>query len=133
MQAGRADAALQAKGGNGRKHSALHLRSPRDDVRAEAHHERADERADLLGGPLPPTLLFIQAFLAYTAKAHRYHYLPRRHDHRHADIMKQSVEKACGMDKRNAVNCALLLLKLEEISHCTDVIMQIRAIQSLIV
>lgn len=71
----------------------INLCSPRKHIRGEAHHKCANERTDLPGGSLPPPLLLIQAFLAHTAKAHRYHYLPRRHDQRHADIMKQSTEE----------------------------------------
>lgn len=44
--------------------------SPGNDIRGETHHERADERGDLFGGPQPPLLLLIQAFLSHTAKAH---------------------------------------------------------------
>lgn len=69
------------------------LCSPCEDIRGEAHHKCADECTDLLGGSLPPPLLLIQAFLAHTAKAHRYHYQPRKHDQRHRDIMKRSAEK----------------------------------------
>lgn len=46
------------------------LSSPCDDIRREANQERANECADLLGGPLPPLLLLLQAFLANTVKAH---------------------------------------------------------------
>lgn len=55
----------------------MNLHSPRGNVRGKAHHKCADEGADLLGGPQPPTLLLIQTFLPHTDKAHRYHYLPR--------------------------------------------------------
>lgn len=85
----------------------IDLCSPCNDIRCEAHHKCANECTDFLGGPLPPPLLLIQAFLAYTAKAHRYHYLPGRHDHRHADIMRQPKEKTYGVDMEKALNCAL--------------------------
>lgn len=111
--------------------------SPRDDVRAEAHHERADERADLLGGPQPPPLLLIQAFLSHAAKAQRYHYRPRRHDQRQADIMQPSTEETCGNDAgMEAVNCAAVIAVdyRGEISHCTDInYANGEAIQSLII
>lgn len=71
----------------------IHFCSPCNDVGGETHHKCADESTDLLDGPLPPLPLLIQAFLANTAKAHMHHYLPRRHDQRHANIMKQSMEK----------------------------------------
>lgn len=49
-----------------------HHCSPCNDIRRKAHHKCTDECTDFFGGPPPPPLLFIQAFLAYTAKAHRY-------------------------------------------------------------
>lgn len=52
-------------------YSIIHCSSPCNDIRREAHHKCADECADFFGGPLPPLLLFIQAFLAYTVEAHR--------------------------------------------------------------
>lgn len=44
--------------------------SPCSNVRGEAHHKRANERADLLGGSQPPPPLLIQAFLPHTVKVH---------------------------------------------------------------
>lgn len=48
----------------------LNICSPCNNIRGEAHHKRADERADLLGGPQPPPPLLIQAFLSHTVKVH---------------------------------------------------------------
>lgn len=48
----------------------LNIRSPCYNIRGEAHHKRADERADLLCGPQPPPPLLIQAFLTHTVKVH---------------------------------------------------------------
>ena len=111
--------------------------SPCDDIRAEAHHECADERADLLGGPQPPPLLLIQAFLSHAAKAQRHHYRPRRHDQRQADVMQPSTEETCGNDARmEAVNCAAVISEDYRgyISHCTDInYANGEAIQSLII
>lgn len=42
--------------------------SPCGDVRGKADHKRADEGADLLSGPQPPSLLLVQAFLPHTGK-----------------------------------------------------------------
>lgn len=69
----------------------LNLCSPCNDVRGETHHKCTDECTDLLGGPHSPPLLLVQTFLAHTNKVQRHHYLPRRYDQRHADIMKQST------------------------------------------
>lgn len=80
----------------------LNICSPCDNIRGEAHHKRADERADLLGGPQPPPPLLIQAFLSHTVKGHRYHYLPGRDDRRHSRIMKQSTHNPPEANKNRA-------------------------------
>lgn len=86
----------------------INLCSPCKDIRGEAHHKCANECTDFLGGSLPPPLLLIQAFLAHTAKAHRYHYLPRRHDQRHADIMKQSTEETWDGHEESSELCSVI-------------------------
>lgn len=48
----------------------LNICSPCNNIRGEAQYKCADERADLLGGPQPPPLLLIQAFLPHTVKVH---------------------------------------------------------------
>lgn len=81
------------------------LCSPCNNIRAEADHKRADECADLLGGPQPPPLLLVQAFLAHTVKVHRYHYPPGSRDHRRAHIMKENTCDEHGQGgKLHAVN-----------------------------
>lgn len=72
----------------------LSLHSPRCDVRGEADHKRADEGADLLGGPQPPPLLLVQTFLSHTGESTQaplstqgWRYRPGTH----ADIVKRSV------------------------------------------
>lgn len=72
----------------------LSLHSPRCDVRGEADHKRADEGADLLGGPQPPPLLLVQTFLPHTGESTQaplstqgWRYRPGTH----ADIVEHSV------------------------------------------
>lgn len=57
-----------------------------------------------------------------TLPEHTWHnYLPRRHDQKHADLMK--TDKTCGMNVNKVPNCEAFIsgITLEQIQHCTDI------------